>query len=106
MATRWRWPLESCARLVVEQFIEAEDFCGHGDLLATSASGRLAQGQVERHVVGALVMRGIERGGLEHDGDVGAGAGRGRRRSCRPTEILPDEMSRGRRRDGGGSTSR
>ena len=51
IATRWRWPPESCARLAVEQRAEPEDLGGAVDLArAISAFG------VPRELAGAKAM--------------------------------------------------
>ena len=69
MATRWRWPPESCDGLAVEVLLEVEDARRLGHLLVDLGSVGTAQLEREAHVVAHAHVR-IERVVLEHHRDV------------------------------------
>ena len=69
IATRCRWPPESCARLAVEVVAEADDLRRLRDPLAASAFGTLRMLQREPDVLGNRHVR-IERVVLEHHRDI------------------------------------
>ena len=70
MATRWRWPPESCARLAVEEGRDSSSVArGLAHLGVDLGLRRAAVAQAVGHVVVDAHMR-IERVVLEHHGDV------------------------------------
>jgi len=72
IATRWRWPPESCARLAVEQRARGRgSSAALADAFASiSALARFAQlAAPKRHVLAHRHVR-VERVVLEHHGDV------------------------------------
>ncbi len=69
IATRWRWPPESCTRLAIQQRLDVQDACRLVDAALDLGLGEFPQLQPERHVVEHAHVR-IERVVLEHHRDV------------------------------------
>jgi hypothetical protein len=72
MATRWRWPPESCARLAFQQVAQFQDLGGLVDARLDLVLGHLADLQAVGHVVEHAHVR-VQRVVLEHHGDVALG---------------------------------
>ena len=72
MATRWRWPPESCRGLRSSIGGEFEDAGGFADAGVDLGLGHAAVAQAIGHVVVDAHMR-VERVVLEHHGDVAVG---------------------------------